>query len=119
VFTVGKNTQFMVMVDVCSITGQSPAEFRRTWIDTHFATAHQFANQVLITRPEVEKIKEAWKDAATANVIAQKLGRERYLCENLKKMGRLSPQYTLGKGNKKVHLYPRNDPSLAHFAIKR
>ena len=98
-------------------TGQSIHAFRRTWIDTGFIQAQRFAERTIIARKDIKKILSTWKEAATGSVISEQMGRRRYLCINLMKMGRLKPKLVLGSGTHKVYLYSRNDPALYLYQL--
>jgi|GEM_PF-5011377 len=109
---------FLEIQEAADSTRQSLNAFRKTWINTTFIRCHKFANQFLIRKRDLKKIMAIWEEAATGSVIAEDLGRERWLCVNLKKMGRLQPLHILGSQNKKVYLYSRNDPSLNSYKTR-
>ncbi|WP_419616915.1 TniQ family protein [Thiolapillus sp.] len=111
------NQNYQDLEIAAEATGQSVHAFRRTWIDTGFINGHRFGNRTIIAYSDLQKVLSVWDEAATGTEIGKQLGRHRYLCSNLKKMGRLKPCYVLGTGSKKVFLYPRNDPLLRHYQL--
>jgi hypothetical protein len=112
------NSEYQSINEAADATGQSTHAFRRTWIDTGFVRGILFANRMLVTRDDLQKVLSVWEEAATGTVIGHQLGRGRHLCSNLKKMGRLKPCYVLGSGSRKVYLYPRNAPLLLHYQLE-
>lgn len=96
--------------------GQTEKAFRRTWIDTGAVRCRRYGKRFLISRKDLDAIKAVWMDTATSSVIGRSLGRHRWLCLNLEKIGLLRPVYEAGGGAKKVKLFPRAHISLRSYS---
>jgi hypothetical protein len=103
------------LVDALKATGQSRAEFQRTWIDTGFAATRRFGTRTLIRESDLARIAEIWGMYGTSTAIGRDLKRRRWLCPNLDKMGQIRPSVILGSGSRKTRLYSRTDPLLSRY----
>lgn len=110
-------THYRTAASVARSLGQSDREFRATWLDTGHAGATHFAGSTFLTAADAEKITALWETSATSSAIGRTIGRERWLCANLRKLDLLTPEITLGSGASKVHLYRRDDPAFAAFRL--
>jgi hypothetical protein len=90
---------------------------RRTWIISGYIEEVRLGTKKLVPKSDLDKVLSIWSEHATSTYIADSLGRKRYLCINLEKMGVLEPSFTLGSGSRKIKLYPRQHPSYQIFKI--
>lgn len=97
--------------------GQSDREFRATWLDTGHVCAQRFAGSVILTGADAMRIESLWATSGTSSAIGRAIGRQRWLCANLRKLDLLTPHLTLGSGAGKVHLYRRDDPAFAAYRL--
>lgn len=112
----GSNTAGSVDLEsVRRDTGQSAAEFQRAWITTGFVTVHRTGRSRRISACDADRIRALWAECGTATDIARVLGRKRWLCANLQKMGQLAPARIIGAGTRSVRLYLRAPPRLDHY----
>lgn len=107
---------FIPLVEAARQLGQTVAQFRKTWITTGVVPCHNFADQRLVERADVDRVRAIWSEAGSASSIGDDLGRRRWLCQNLTKMGHLSEVAHLGSGSQTVRLFPRSAPLLQHYA---
>ncbi len=109
--------EFVTLEQACRLTRQSKQSFRRTWIISGYIEEIRLGSKKLVRKPDIDKVQSIWAEHATSTYIAASLGRERYLCVNLEKMGVLEPSFTLGSGSRKIKLYPRQLPSYQKSKI--
>lgn len=107
---------FIPLGEAACQLGQTVTQFRKTWIATGVVPCRNFADLRLIERADVDRIRAIWSEAGSASSISKDLGRQRWLCQNLTKMGQLSEVAHLGSGSQTVRLFPRNAPLLQHYA---
>ena len=108
---------YLTAATVARSLGQSDREFRATWLDTGHVRAQRFAGSVILTVADARTIESLWGTSGTSSAIGRAIGRERWLCANLRKLDLLTPHLTLGSGAGKVHLYRRDDPAFAAFRL--
>lgn len=94
---------------------QTPAQFRRTWVDSGLVPVRRFGDQDLIGLVDLERLQTLWQQLATGSEIGRLTGRHRTLCSNLEKIGQLQPVQVIGAGTRKVKLYSRTAEAFARF----
>jgi len=94
---------------------QTPAQFRRAWVDTGLVKLHRFGLQDLVKFADLEQPRAIWSELATGSEIGRLTGRDRTLCSNLEKTGQLRPARVIGSGTRKIKLYSRTAEALCRF----
>lgn len=108
---------FLPIANAARRLGQTEAQFWKTWISTGVMRCHRFSRRAVIERVDLERAEVIWREAGSASSIAATLNRERWLCQNLMKMGQLPAAEMLGHGSKSVRLYKRDAPALSNYMI--
>lgn len=108
---------FVPLAEAARQLGQTPAQFRSTWIRTGVVHAYRFADWTLIKWSDRGRMLETWSKVGSASSIGSHLKRPRWLCPNLTKMGELTSPCRLGAGTRHVRLYPRNAEKLKSYDL--
>lgn len=99
--------------------GQTTAQFQKTWIDTGMVKTYRFGPQRWVERSDLERAQVIWQKSASASAIGQRLGRSRWLCSNLSKMGRITVDSRLGSSPHAVRLFKRTNSTWSRYDLSQ
>lgn len=110
-------SDYLAIRNAAEELGQTIAQFQKTWVDTGLIKIRRFANRRLASKVDLTHAKEIWRESATGSAIGNALGRGRWMCPNLSKMGCITAESRLGTGHRSVHLFPRSSPALEQYRL--